>query len=80
MVKSGEGKKGIGKQMGEHSLLEARKLGFRAMQFNMVVSTNTHAIKLWQSLGFTIIGTIPQAYRHSSLGYVDAYIMHQLFD
>jgi ribosomal protein S18 acetylase RimI-like enzyme len=51
--------------MAEHSLSEARRLGFRAMQFNFVVSTNESAIHLWQQLGFKIVGTLPGAFRHS---------------
>lgn len=47
------------------------------MQFNAVVSSNTVAIKLWQSLGFDIIGTVPNAYNHKKLGLVDSYIMHK---
>ncbi|MES2709595.1 MAG: GNAT family N-acetyltransferase [Verrucomicrobiota bacterium] len=66
---------GTGKLMASHCLDEARRLGFRAMQFNFVVSTNTTAVRLWQQLGFRIIGTLPGAYRHSRLGYVDAHVM-----
>jgi len=66
---------GVGRNMAEHSLSEARRLGFRAMQFNFVVSTNTSAIHLWQQLGFKIVGTLPGAFRHSKLGYVDVYVM-----
>ena len=69
--------KGVGRQMGEHCLDEARRMGFLAMQFNFVVSTNEPAVALWKKLGFTIIGTIPKAFRHSALGYVDAYVMHR---
>jgi L-amino acid N-acyltransferase YncA len=54
----------IGRAMGEHCLKEARRLGFRAMQFNFVVSTNESAIRLWQRLGFKIVGTLPEAFRH----------------
>jgi ribosomal protein S18 acetylase RimI-like enzyme len=61
--------------MGEHSLIEARRLGFRAMQFNFVVSTNERAVRLWQALGFEIVGTLPGAFRHSQHGFVDAYVM-----
>lgn len=68
--------KGIGKLLCEHSLMEARKFGFMAMQFNLVVSTNKVAVKLWQKFGFTIIGTIPDGFNHLTLGYVDAYIMY----
>jgi len=68
---------GIGRRMGEHCLAEARRLGFRAMQFNFVVSTNAAAVRLWQQLGFQIIGTLPGAFRHPQRGFVDAYIMFQ---
>ena len=61
--------------MGEHCLGEARRLGFRAMQFNFVVSTNTAAIHLWHELGFKITGTLPGAFRHPEKGYVDVYVM-----
>lgn len=66
---------GAGRLMGEHCLDEARRLGFRAMQFNFVVSTNEPAVRLWQQLGFNIVGTLPGAFRHSKLGFVDAYVM-----
>jgi L-amino acid N-acyltransferase YncA len=69
--------KGIGRAMCEHSLSEARKAGFTAMQFNMVVSTNEAAVALWKKLGFTIVGTLPKAFRHKQLGLVDAYVMHR---
>jgi L-amino acid N-acyltransferase YncA len=66
---------GVGRLMGEHCLAEARRLGFRAMQFNFVVSTNQPAVRLWQQLGFQIIGTLPGAFRHAQHGFVDAYVM-----
>ena len=59
----------------EHALEEARRLGFRAMQFNFVVSTNQPAIRLWQDLGFKIVGTLPGAFRHADEGFVDAFVM-----
>lgn len=68
---------GIGHRMGEHCLAEARRLGFLAMQFNFVVSTNSSAVRLWQRLGFQIIATLPGAFRHSQHGFVDAYVMFQ---
>ena len=68
---------GIGRAMGEHCLSEARRLGFRAMQFNFVVSTNESAVRLWQQLGFKIVGTLPGAFRHPERGYIDAYVMHR---
>lgn len=66
---------GIGRSMAEHCLAEARRLGFRAMQFNFVVSTNEGAVRLWKQLGFKIVGTLPGAFRHPKLGYVDVYVM-----
>lgn len=67
--------KGIGRAMAEHCLDEARRLGYRAMQFNSVVSTNQRAVRLWQMLGFNIVGTLPGAFRHPDKGFVDAYVM-----
>lgn len=69
---------GIGMLMGRHSLDEARRQGYLAMQFNYVISTNIAAVVLWKKLGFAIVGTLPKAYRHARLGYVDAYVMYQL--
>ena len=66
---------GIGRAMGEHCLSEARRLGFRAMQFNFVVSTNESALRLWEDLGFKIVGTLPGAFCHPEKGYVDVYVM-----
>jgi len=66
---------GVGRAMAEHCLNEARRIGFRAMQFNYVISTNTPAIRLWQELGFEIVGTLPGAFRHPEKGYVDVYVM-----
>lgn len=68
---------GVGRRMGGHCLAEARRLGFRAMQFNFVVSTNEAAVHLWQQLGFRIVGTLPGVFRHAKLGFVDAYVMFQ---
>lgn len=67
--------KGVASAMCEHSQAEAVRLGFRAMQFNFVVSTNTGAVRLWQKLGYRIVGTLPGAFRHKALGYVDAHVM-----
>ena len=69
--------KGVGRALGEHCLDEARRQGYAAMQFNFVVSTNAAAVSLWKTLGFTIVGTLPQAFDHASLGKVDAYVMHR---
>lgn len=77
MVSSEARGKGIARQMCEHSQQMALELGFDAMQFNSVVASNEVAVKLWQKLGFNIIGTIPKAYQHGQLGLVDCYIMHK---
>ena len=68
---------GIGRAMGEHALRTAREMGFRAMQFNMVIATNTGAVGLWKSLGFEIVGTLPEMFRHRTEGLVDAYVMYR---
>ena len=68
---------GIGSRLCQHSLQAARRLGFRAMQFNLVVSTNTAGIRCWQRNGFQVAGTLPGAFRHKHLGYVDALVMIQ---
>ncbi|MBQ4814332.1 GNAT family N-acetyltransferase [Pseudoalteromonas luteoviolacea] len=69
--------KGLARKLCEHSQQQALELGFRAMQFNSVVSSNEVAVKLWKKLGYDIIGTIPKAYRHPKLGLVDSYIMYK---
>jgi L-amino acid N-acyltransferase YncA len=69
--------RGAGKAMGEHCLDEARRQGYEAMQFNFVVSTNTAGVTLWKKLGFAVVGTLPKAFRHATLGSVDAYVMHR---
>ena len=66
---------GIASMMCEHSQAEAVKLGFKAMQFNLVVSTNEAAVRLWKKHGFSTVGTLPGAFQHKVLGYVDAYVM-----
>lgn len=66
---------GIGTAMGEHSLELAKKLGFEAMQFNMVVATNVGAVHLWKKLGFDIVGDLPGVFRHPQHGNVDAFVM-----
>jgi L-amino acid N-acyltransferase YncA len=80
MVPASARGKGIGRSMGQHCLSEARRLGFRAMQFNFVVSTNESAVKLWQDLGMKIVGTLPGAFRHPEKGYVDVYVMFRSLD
>jgi ribosomal protein S18 acetylase RimI-like enzyme len=63
--------------MCEHSQREAVSLNFRAMQFNLVVATNERAIRLWQKLGFSVAGTLPRAFHHQRLGFVDALVMYK---
>ena len=70
-------RQGIGSRLCQHSLQAARRLGFRLMQFNLVVSTNTAGIRCWQRNGFQIVGSLPGAFRHRQLGYVDALVMVQ---
>jgi L-amino acid N-acyltransferase YncA len=70
-------RQGIGSRLCQHSLQTARRLGFRAMQFNLVVSTNTAGIRCWQHNGFEIVGTLPGAFHHSRFGDVDALVMMQ---
>ena len=69
--------RGIARQMCEHSIEYARARGFRAMQFNFVVSTNERAVRLWESFGFAVVGRLPEAFQHPALGYVDALVMHR---
>ena len=68
---------GIGKMMAEHSIEEARQIGFRSIQFNFVVKSNTVAVNLWKSVGFEVIGEIPEAFRHIQHGLTNAFIMYR---
>jgi GNAT superfamily N-acetyltransferase len=76
MVSSKARGQGIGRRLGEHCVSEAHRLGFRALQFNFVVSTNAFALRLWRQLGFQIVGTLPRAFRHPMHGFVDVYVMY----
>lgn len=67
--------KGIARKLCLHSQERAVKLGYKAMQFNAVVSTNLVAVNLWKKLGFEIVGTVPNSYRHKKLGFVDTFVM-----
>lgn len=69
--------RGIARAMAAHSLDHAKARGFRAMQFNFVISSNTRAVRLWESLGFVIVGRLPAAFQHPESGYVDALVMHR---
>lgn len=68
---------GFGRRLGQAVLERARAAGFRSMQFNAVVSTNTAAVRLWQSLGFDIVGTVPEAFQHPTKGLVDIHVMYR---
>jgi L-amino acid N-acyltransferase YncA len=67
--------KGFGKLLCEHSIVYAKEKNYLGIQFNIVVSTNINAVGLWQKCGFRIIGTTPKGFKHSTLGFVDTYIM-----
>jgi L-amino acid N-acyltransferase YncA len=69
--------RGVAGAMCAHSLERARAQGFRAMQFNFVVSSNDRAIRLWRRNGFEIVGNLPRAFLHPELGYIDAYVMYR---
>jgi ribosomal protein S18 acetylase RimI-like enzyme len=69
--------RGIAQAMCEHALARAKERGFLAMQFNFVVTSNERPVKLWQRAGFQIVGRLPQAFRHPSLGLVDVLVMHR---
>lgn len=68
--------RGVGRRLGEHVVQWHRDQGFRAIQFNAVVETNTAAVALWRSLGFTVVGTVPGAFRSATHGYVGLHVMH----
>jgi ribosomal protein S18 acetylase RimI-like enzyme len=68
---------GVGRMMGEFSLVEAKRLGYKAMQFNIVIASNQRAIRLWEKLGFKIIGEIPEAFDHKQRGLTNAFIMYR---
>jgi GNAT superfamily N-acetyltransferase len=78
---SGEARgRGVGRRLGEHVVQWHREQGFRAIQFNAVVETNTAAVRLWQSLGFRIIGTVPAAFDSTAHGLVGLHVMHLPLD
>ena len=69
--------RGVGRRLARATLDRARAEGYRAMQFNAVVETNTGAVALWRSLGFAVVGTVPEAFRHPTAGYVGLHVMHR---
>ena len=75
MVRPDAAGRGLARAMCAHSLARAKERGFRAMQFNFVISTNHRAVRLWQSFLFEIAGRLPEAFEHPTLGFVDAYVM-----
>lgn len=77
MVASAARGRGIATSLCEHSQQVARELGYKAMQFNFVVSTNEKAVKLWTRLGFDTVGRLPKAFHHPAKGYVDALVMYK---
>ena len=77
MVDPARGGEGAGRALAEEMIAWARSSGFRAIQFNAVVESNTRAVALWQSLGFEIIGTVPEAFEHPALGLVGLHVMHR---
>ncbi|MDB5812410.1 MAG: acetyltransferase [Betaproteobacteria bacterium] len=77
MVSSTARGRGLAGAMCEHSQDAAKKLGYKAMQFNFVVSTNDGAVRLWNRLGFSTVGRLPRAFNHPSIGYVDALVMYK---
>ncbi|MGB2566910.1 GNAT family N-acetyltransferase [Micromonospora citrea] len=77
MVAPAAAGRGVGRALGEHVLDLARADGYRAMQFNAVVATNTRAVALWRSLGFEVVGRVPDGFRHPTEGYVDLLVMHR---
>jgi L-amino acid N-acyltransferase YncA len=77
MVSPEHGGRGVGRALGEHVLDLARSDGYRAMQFNAVVETNTRAVALWQSLGFEIVATLPEGFEHPAKGFVGLHIMYR---
>lgn len=77
MVAPSAAGRGIGRALGEHVVAAAAEAGFHSMQFNAVVATNTTAVALWTSLGFEIIGTVPEAFDHPTLGLVGLNVMYR---
>lgn len=80
MVAPGQQRRGIGTNLAEHCLREAKKNGFRAMVFPYIISTNDASVMLWKKMGFSIAGTIPGGFNHSTLGYVDTFIMYRTLE
>lgn len=69
--------RGVASEMCEHSQAEAREGGYRAMQYNLVAASNAGAVRLWMKHGFEVVGTLPGAFKHPTLGFVDAHVMYK---
>ena len=76
MVSPAAGARGVGRALCEDMIDWTRDQGFRAIQFNAVAETNTHAVKLYRSLGFEVIATVPEVFRHPTESYVGLHVMH----
>lgn len=70
--------RGLASELCAHSIATATQLGFRAMQFNFVVASNEAAVRTWKRHGFAVVGTVPAAFRHATLGFVDVFVMHRV--
>jgi ribosomal protein S18 acetylase RimI-like enzyme len=77
MIATGAAGRGVARAMCAHSLARAKERGFRAMQFNFVIATNARAVRLWQAMGFSIVGRLPGAFAHPTQGFVDALVMYR---
>ncbi|MBA4065408.1 MAG: GNAT family N-acetyltransferase [Isosphaera sp.] len=77
LVADGFRGRGLARELCEHSLGTARRLGFAAVQFNYVVATNAAAVRAWAGCGFAVVGRVPGAFRHAGLGFVDVLVMHR---
>jgi ribosomal protein S18 acetylase RimI-like enzyme len=77
MVDPARQRRGVGRALARHVMDQARADGYRAMQFNAVVETNTGAVDLWRSLGFEVLATVPEAFRHPVKGYVGLHVMYR---
>ena len=76
MVDPAAGGRGIGRSLVEHVIEQCRTDGYRAIQFNAVAASNRHAVRLYERLGFTVVGTVPGAFHHPTEGYVGLHVMH----
>jgi L-amino acid N-acyltransferase YncA len=80
MVDPGHQGRGVGRALGEFAIGRAKEQGYRSMQFNAVVETNLAAVRLWRSLGFEIVGTVPEAFHHADDGLVGLHVMYRRLD